>query len=72
MAAMPDGPRIDAGKNFRADAPARSARKASVGENTPGIVTIAAARAIASTSTSTFGLTIRRPPTSATRAHRSR
>ena len=52
---MPDGPSTEAGKNFSAEAPERSARKASVGENTPGIVTMPLLTAIASTSVSTLG-----------------
>ena len=38
-----------------------------MGVKTPGMVTIRRARAVTSTSASTFGLTIKRPPTSATR-----
>ena len=37
---MPPAPSTLAGKNFSAEAPSRIARKASVGVNTPGIVTM--------------------------------
>ena len=39
-----------------------------MGVKTPGMVTSRRARAVVSTSVSTFGATIRRPPASATRA----
>ena len=64
IAEMPEAPSTLAGKNFRPEAPARAASKASVGENTPGIVTIAWSRARLNTSTSTFGDTMRLPPAS--------
>ncbi len=62
--AVPDAPSTLAGKNFRLEAPTRAASNASVGENTPGMVTMPWWRARASTSTSTLGDTMRRPPVS--------
>ena len=63
---MPCGPSTLAGKNLSADAPIRSANRASVGVKTPGIVTRPSSLACPMTSSSMFGLTINRPPALAT------
>ena len=64
---MPDGPRTDAGKNS-APRPAAQREQRLGGREDAGHGHHAPRLAIASTSASTFGLTINRPPASATRA----
>ena len=68
IAAIPFGPSTLAGKNFSAEAPARIARKASVGVKTPGMVTMEKSAARASTAASTLGLTSSRPPAACSRS----
>src|SRR5690606_10425178 len=65
IAAIPGGPSTLAGKNFSADAPLLSASSASDAVKQPGIEQSPASDAAAITSGSVLGLTIRRPPRSA-------